>query len=333
MRTLLLKIIFTLVFAVCAGVFYLNHSIEQYLGSPLNLEHERELWVESGASLNGTLHKLQRQGVLSDIWKLKLFVKLNPDFKRIQKGVYELSVGDTPLDLVEKLYHGDVKEFAITLVEGKTIKEWKQEIEKAPRLVLPKGIFKQILVENGDNTQLPEGKFYPDTYHYTSATKLSTILAQSYQRMAKELDQVWSQRNKDIAVDSPYQLLILASIIEKETAKPEERNLISAVFNNRLKKRMRLQTDPTVIYGMGDRYQGNITKKDLREKTPFNTYRIKGLPPTPIAAPSLASLEAAAHPADVGYLYFVSKNDGSHIFSRTLREHNLAVNKYQRSKK
>ena len=333
MRVLLLKIIFTLVFAVCAGAFYLNHSIEQYLGSSLNLQNDRELWVESGASLNGTLQKLQRQGVLSDIWKLKLFVKLNPDFKRIKKGVYELSVGNTPLDLVEKLYHGDVKEFAITLVEGKTIKEWKQEIEKAPRLVLPEGVFKEVLVENGDDSQLPEGKFYPDTYHYTSATKLSTILAQSYQRMAKELEQVWSQRNKDIAVDSPYQLLILASIIEKETAKPEERNLISAVFNNRLKKRMRLQTDPTVIYGMGDRYQGNITKKDLREKTPFNTYRIKGLPPTPIAAPSLASLEAAAHPADVGYLYFVSKNDGSHIFSRTLREHNLAVNKYQRSKK
>ncbi len=333
MRKPLLKFILTFALAMAAGGFYLSHTIEQYISSPLNLKNDRELWVESGASLNGTLRKLERQGVLSNIWKIKLFVKINPQLKSIRQGVYQLSVGDTPLDLIEKLHQGDVKEFSLTLVEGKTIKEWKQEIKKAPRLILPDGVFNQVLKQNGDDSQLPEGKFFPDTYHYTSATRVSAILEQSYQRMNQELDRVWGRRNKDIAVVSPYQLLILASIIEKETAKPEERRLISAVFNNRLKKRMRLQTDPTVIYGMGDRYQGNITKKDLREKTPFNTYRIKGLPPTPIAAPSLASLEAAAHPADVGYLYFVSKNDGSHIFSMTLREHNLAVNKYQRSKK
>ena len=333
MKSLLLKLIIIIVVVVVAGGIYLNKSIERYVNSPLNLQSDRELWVESGASLHGTLRKLENQGVITDSWKLKLFVKLNPAYRNIQKGVYQLKVGETPLTLIDKLIEGDVKKYSLTLIEGMTITEWKQTIKKAPRLTLPDDVFTQVLLENGDDSKLPEGKFFPDTYHYTSATKVSTILEQSYTRMSKELEQVWQQRDRSIAVDTPYQLLILASIIEKETAQASERNLISAVFNNRLKKRMRLQTDPTVIYGMGDRYQGNITKKDLREKTAFNTYRIKGLPPTPIAAPSLASLEAAANPADVRYLYFVSKNDGSHIFSRTLREHNLAVNKYQRSKK
>lgn len=333
MKKLALKSIFTILFVAASGLFYLNQSIHQYVNSTLVLENDRELWVESGASLNGTLLKLERQGVISEIWKLKLFVKLNPEFKNIKQGLYQLTTDDTPLTLMEKLIQGDVKKFSITLIEGHTIKEWKNTIEQAPRLTLPDDVFTQVLANNGDDSGLPEGRFFPDTYHYTSATKVSSILDQSYKRMSQELERIWRQRDRNITVDTPYQLLILASIIEEETAKAEERTLISAVFNNRLKKRMRLQTDPTVIYGMGERYQGNITRKDLREKTPFNTYRIKGLPPTPIAAPSLASLEAAAHPADVSFLYFVSKNDGSHIFSNTLREHNLAVNKYQRSKR
>ena len=333
MKKLLFNIFFTVIVAGFSGLFYLKHSVESYVNSPLSIGQQRELWVETGASLNGTLLKLQRQGVLCDIWKLKLFIKLNPAYQKIQTGLYELNTAETPLSIMQKLVEGDVKKFSLTLIEGHSIKEWKQTIKNAPRLVLPKGIFVQVLENNGDQSGLPEGKFFPETYRYTSATKVEVLLEQSYKHMAEELQRIWEQRDKTVAVNSPYELLILASIIEKETAKPEERNLIAAVFNNRLKKRMRLQTDPTVIYGMGDRYQGNITKKDLREKTPFNTYRIKGLPPTPIAAPSLASLEAAAHPADASYLYFVSRNDGSHVFSKTLKEHNRAVNKYQRSKK
>ncbi|MBM7074036.1 endolytic transglycosylase MltG [Shewanella sp. 202IG2-18] len=333
MRKLLFKICFTFIITGFIGVFYVKNSIESYANSPLNIKQQRELWVEPGASINGTLLKLQRQGVISDIWKLKLFVKLNPVYQKIQTGLYELHTGDTPLLIMQKLVEGDVKKFKLTLIEGHTLKEWKQTIKKAPRMVLPKDIFVKVLEKYGDTSGLPEGKFFPETYNYTSTTKVQTLLEQSYNHMAEELKRVWDQRDKSVAVNSSYELLILASIIEKETAKPEERNLISAVFNNRLKKRMRLQTDPTVIYGMGDRYQGNITKKDLRTKTPFNTYRIKGLPPTPIAAPSLASIVAAAHPADVGYLYFVSRNDGSHVFSKTLKAHNRAVNTYQRSKK
>ncbi len=333
MKQLLFKFVFVLMLVSFSGVFYLQQAIDQYVSSPLNISQSRELWVEPGASLNGTLLKLERQGVLKDIWKLKLFVKLNPEYKSIQTGLYQLTVDETPLIMMQKMVEGAVKQFTLTLIEGHTIKEWKDTVKNSPKLALSDDVFQKVLVNNGDNSGLPEGKFFPDTYRYNYTTKVAAILDQSYKKMASELDRVWEQRDRNVAVNSPYQLLVLASIIEKETARADERKLISAVFNNRLKKRMRLQTDPTVIYGMGDRFQGNISKKDLREKTPFNTYRIKGLPPTPIAAVSLASLEAAAHPANVSYLYFVSKNDGSHVFSRTLKEHNRAVNKYQRSSK
>jgi len=219
------------------------------------------------------------------------------------------------------------------LIEGKTIAEWQQTLSTTEHLAKNTDDFNQVLLQNGDTSGLPEGKFYPETFHYHADDNLQTILNRSYTMMQLSLAQAWEGRDPDLALSSPYELLIIASIIEKETGKPKERDWVSAVFNNRLKKGMRLQTDPTVIYGMGERYKGNITRKDLREATAFNTYKIDGLPPTPIAAPSRASLFAAANPAKVNYLYFVSRNDGSHVFSSTLKAHNNAVNEFQRKRK
>ncbi|MBE8167485.1 MAG: endolytic transglycosylase MltG [Shewanella sp.] len=329
----LISVLITL-FIVSVGVsLFLYKSISDYIETPLKLNQPRELWVESGASLNGTLLKLQRQGALEDIWKLKVFIKFNSQYKSIKKGVYQLNVTDTPHSLLIKLQTGAVKNYSVTLIEGNTIEQWLNILKSRPRLNINDQVFSDILLAKGDNSGLPEGKFFPDTYLYTSSTNVNELLTQSYLKMELELEKAWKGRAKDIPLKSSYELLILASIIEKETGKAEERRLISAVFNNRLRKKMRLQTDPTVIYGMGDRYNGNITRKDLRERTAFNTYRIKGLPPTPIAAPSIASIQAAAHPSDASFIYFVSRNDGSHVFSTTLKEHNRAVNKYQRNKK
>ncbi|RLV61118.1 endolytic transglycosylase MltG [Parashewanella curva] len=319
--------------SVIATVLVVKQQVESYMKTPMKISEPRELWVERGASMNGTLNKLARQGDLIDVWKFKLYLKLYPEHQNLQKGVYQLTPKDTPLTLITKLNTGDVKKYRVTLIEGHTIQQWLALLQRQPRLEVDNDIFEQVLKLNGDTSGKPEGKFFPDTYQYTSSTKLLDILNQSYKKMQTELQKIWDNRAENVQVNSPYELLILASIIEKETAKPSERDVISAVFNNRLSKKMRLQTDPTVIYGMGERFKGNITRKDLREKTPFNTYRINGLPPTPIAAPSLASIQAAAHPADVNYLYFVSRNDGSHIFSRTLRQHNRAVNQYQRNRK
>ncbi|MGB0893561.1 MAG: endolytic transglycosylase MltG [Parashewanella sp.] len=332
-RVTILAVFISLLLIIAVGSYLVLYNIQQYVQQPLIVNEDRELWVESGASLNGTLLKLERQGVITQLWKLKAFVKMNPQFNKIRAGVYQISVTDTPLRLLDKLTKGEVKQYSITLLEGHTIKQWKQALVRAPKLKVADDIFEQVLSANGDNSGLPEGKFFPDTYHYTASTTVRTLLDQSYKKMSKQLDSAWQNRQVGLPLNNAYELLVLASIIEKETAVASERGLVSAVFINRLRKRMRLQTDPTVIYGMGDKYNGNITRKDLRTKTAFNTYRIKGLPPTPIAAPSLASLKAAANPADVPYLFFVAKDDGSHQFSITLKQHNRAVNRYQRNQK
>ncbi|MCE9678343.1 endolytic transglycosylase MltG [Shewanella sp. AS1] len=317
-----------------AGVllFWGYQSLISYGESSLKLNQSQELEVKRGGSLMQIAKGLEAQGIIQDSWKLKVLLKLHPELAHIRSGLYEITPDDTVNSLLEKLSSGKELVFSVTLIEGQTIKEWRALLQQQPRLTWQEDIFNQVLIAHGDNSGLPEGKFYPDTYHYVAGDDVKLVVEQSYLKMQAELDKAWQGRDKTIPLTSPYELLIMASIIEKETGKAEERPWISAVFTNRLRKKMRLQTDPTVIYGMGERYQGNITRKDLREATPFNTYRIKGLTPTPIAAPSGASLHAAAHPAEVDYLYFVSRNDGSHIFSNTLTEHNRAVDKYQRNR-
>ncbi len=308
-------------------------SLENFGNTPLTLSEAQEFEVPRGMHARALGKALSDKGLLPQGWQYDWYLRLHPEFAAIRQGVYQLEPGETPASLFAKLLSGKVKEFSITLVEGQSLREWQQKLTQAERLVWQDEAFLTVLKAEGDNSGLPEGKFFPDTYSYHADQSVAALLTQSYRKMQAELDAAWQAREPDLPLKSPYELLILASIIEKETGLAEERPLIAAVFINRLNKGMRLQTDPTVIYGMGERFNGNITRKDLQEATPFNTYKINGLPPTPIAAPGRAALMAAAQPADADYLYFVSRNDGSHVFSRTLAEHNRAVNQYQRRQK
>ncbi|WOT03797.1 endolytic transglycosylase MltG [Shewanella youngdeokensis] len=323
---------FTLLTIATVGGYWGYQSILAFGQSPLNTLNKLDLEIKRGTSFNQFSNILVEKTLIDDAWKLKLLVRLTPRLANIKSGLYEVSPQDTVNSLLEKLVSADEKSFSFTLIEGQTVKEWSLMLAQQQRLKFDLNVFNEVLKNNGDDSGLVEGKFFPETYHYRANATANHFIQTSYLKMQTELNKAWDTRQEGLPLKSPYELLILASIIEKETGQASERPWIAAVFINRLRKGMRLQTDPTVIYGMGERFNGNITRQDLREKTAFNTYRINGLPPTPIAAPSLAALNAAANPADVEYLYFVSKNDGSHIFSKTLSEHNRAVNKYQRNR-
>lgn len=323
----------TLLTLACLAGYWGYQTIIDYSQTPLGLTEPKELTIARGTSVNQLASQLEAEGVIQATWKLKWLLKFRPELAKIRTGLYEMAPSQTIVDLLNDLVAGKVKTFSLTLVEGKTIAEWEQQLASAPHLQLTPEVFSAVLMEQGDDSGLPEGKFFPDTYHYTAEADAKVLLTQSYKMMEQELAKAWAERVPGLPLKSSYEMLILASIVEKETGQAFERDQIAGVFINRLNLGMKLQTDPTVIYGMGDRFKGNITRKDLVEDTPFNTYRIFGLPPTPIAAPSKASLQAVSKPAKVSYLYFVSRNDGTHVFSSTLEEHNRAVDIYQRKKK
>lgn len=313
------------------ALYWVKLQIDDYVNNPLSINLVQELQVKPGMTVTAVIKELSSRGIVKNDWHFQGLLKLHPELAKIKAGLYEITVGENLSQLLQKLTQGQEKTFSLALVEGKTIKQWQQQLEQQPHLQFAKDSFAKVMAARGDKGN-PEGKFFPDTFHYTSGQSSEVLLTQSYVKMQQELNEIWKDRAPDLPLKNPYELLTLASIVEKETGLSTERDWVAAVFINRLRKGMRLQTDPTVIYGMGDNYKGNIRRKDLREKTPYNTYRINGLPPTPIAAPSRASLMAAAHPANVSYLYFVSRNDGSHVFSNTLQQHNQAVNKYQRNR-
>ncbi|MBT1445836.1 endolytic transglycosylase MltG [Shewanella sp. JM162201] len=325
--------VFSLALIGAGVVMWGMNALESYGKTPLNLQQERELDVVKGMNARTLGKELMKEGLLSEGWEFDWFLRLHPEYAGIRQGTYAIAPGDTLVDLFAKLLDGKVKDFSVTLVEGQTVREWSARLKTAARLNWQEDAFLAVLKAEGDSSGLPEGKFFPDTYSYHAGQSVTAMLTQSYRKMQQEIEAAWKARSSDSPLKSPYELLILASIIEKETGKADERPLIASVFINRIRLGMRLQTDPTVIYGMGERFNGNITRKDLQEDTPFNTYRIDGLPPTPIAAPGRAALMAAAVPAKADYLYFVSRNDGSHVFSKTLSEHNRAVNEYQRKQK
>ena len=305
------------------------------LEKPVALEEPLVFSVEHGTSFNGLAHELARQGLVSDSLWLRLYGRLKPKLTRIKAGDYELTPGMTPLDIVDSMVEGKVKLWAVQFIEGWTFAELRNALAKSDNLkkVTTDWTDQKIMEAVGAEGEHPEGWFFPDTYMFSSSETDLDILKRAYNRMTSLLELEWAERAKNLPYDTPYQALIMASIVERETGAPYEREQVAGVFVRRLQRGMRLQTDPTVIYGMGDKYDGRIRRRDLRTHTPYNTYRIDGLPPTPIALPGRDSIHAALHPDDGDAVYFVARGDGSHKFSKTLAEHQKAVRAFQLNRK
>ena len=287
--------------------------------------------VVAGSSLSRVAMELSKAGYLSSPTLFKLWARLQGAENRIQTGEYELSAGITPAQLLDKIVRGDSVQYRITLVEGWTFQQALEALWSAEniRSSLNNSSPTEIAQRMNLDYENPEGLLYPDTYFYTKGTLDIELLLRANERLDTVLSQAWESRLGALPYANSYEALTMASIIEKESASNSERALIAGVFVARLDLGMRLQSDPTTIYGMGDRYVGNIRRADLLEQTPYNTYRIDGMPPTPIALSGKESIVAALNPSASDYLYFVARVDGSHQFSRTLEEHNAAVREHQ----
>jgi UPF0755 protein len=309
---------------------------ERLTTSPLNLDETVLFTISPGDTIQGISHDFIMQGWLeAPEYFLPLYARYHQQAHRIQAGEYALTPEMTIPEVIELFVSGKVILNSFTIVEGTTVKELLTQLHQTDRIQttltlteLP-ALMKELGWEKGE----AEGWFLPETYHFPSNTSDKAFLSRAFKQMQSVLEKEWQDRAEDLPYTSPYEALIMASIIEKETGIAEERSEIAGVFVRRLQKGMRLQTDPTVIYGMGERYDGNIRRKDLRTDTPYNTYTRHGLPPTPIALPSQAAIHAALHPKAGNTLYFVATGkEGRHVFSSTLQEHNKAVRKYQLKK-
>lgn len=329
-----LKLIIFMSAVAVAAAIYLLYQINTAFHSTVKVTTPQLLTISSGQYANGVVDDLANRSILSRPFFVKLALKLEPEFANIKKGTYELRFGMTVRELFDAMINSDEKTFYVSLVEGLRWKDWLLILNNNQYLTPSNYTDEQWLALLGEDVpgNALEGWLLPDTYQHTLNTKVEEIVRRAHQQMRDFLDLAWQSRDLDLPLNSPYEALILASIIEKETAVASERPRIAGVFTNRLRLNMRLQTDPTVIYGLGDDFDGNITRRDLRGATAYNTYVIKGLPPTPIAMPSRESIEAALHPLETDELYFVAKGDGSHQFSETLEQHNQAVRTYQLKK-
>ncbi|AJC66768.1 endolytic transglycosylase MltG [Dickeya zeae] len=306
--------------------------IQHFAVSPLIIKQETIFTLPAGTNREGLQALLTEQHIIDDSHWFPWLLQLEPELATFKAGTYRLTPAMTVRDMLVLLASGKEAQFSVRFVEGSRLKEWLETLKSAPYLrhtledKTPQEIAEAIGLKDKPN---PEGWFYPDTYLHTAGMSDKSILQRAHQRMTKILNDVWTARDEGLPYKSPEELLVMASLIEKETAINEERPLVASVFINRLRVGMRLQTDPTVIYGMGESYNGVITRSALEAATPYNTYVISGLPPTPIAMPGKASLEAAAHPAKTSYLYFVADGKGGHTFTSNLNDHNRAVQAYR----
>ena len=319
-----------LVASLVLGWFWQSYT--QYQDTATNFSGgEKTFVIKPGATISSVVNNLISQGIISDRSRFMWMVKHDDKARNIQAGEYIISPDMTPKTIWTNFVNGKVKQHAFTVVEGWTFKQMMVAISGSEKLkhTLKGKTPKQIMKILGHENEHPEGRFLPDTYHFPAGMSDKAFLKRAYKAMQAVLSEHWPKRDKDLPYKTPYEALIMASIVEKETGIASERKKIAGVFVRRLKKRMRLQTDPTVIYGLGEKYDGNLRKRDLKKDNPYNTYRRKGLPPTPIALPGKAAILAALHPAQGDELYFVAKGDGSHHFSATMEEHNRAVRKYQ----
>ena len=288
--------------------------------------------LKHGSSLRAVSQQLVQEGVLREPWSFILLVRGSGMDQEIKAGNYQFESGLTPLNLFHMITNGDVAQTGITFIEGWNFRQIRDALNKQEGLrhLSMARSDTEIIRDIGAGESNPEGLFFPDTYYFTADMSDLDILKRAYLTMQNKLASMWATRADGLPYQTPYQALIMASIVEKETGNGEERPLIAGVFINRLRLNMRLQTDPTVIYGMGEAFDGNLRKQDLLADTRYNTYTRNGLPPTPIAMPGAAAIEAALHPAMTKALYFVGKGDGRHLFSATLEDHNRAVARYQK---
>jgi UPF0755 protein len=329
---ILLKIflpIFLLLATAAGGMWWWANKPLSLRNSPLDFR------VTAGSSLRSAIAQMREAGIDVEPTLLAMLARLNRADTAIKAGSYAVKTGITPAQLIDKLLKGKVTQGELTLVEGWTFRQWRGRMDNHPDLNHEtRGLSEaQIIAQLGLNIKSLEGQLFPDTYLFDKQSTDLELLARANRAMLRKLDSEWVQRAADLPYRTPDEALIMASIIEKETGREADRNLVAAVFVNRLRKGMLLQTDPTVIYGLSDNFDGNLRKRDLLNDTPYNTYTRRGLPPTPIAMPGQASLRAALNPASSEALYFVARGDGSSHFSQTLDEHNNAVNRYQKGGK
>lgn len=326
---------------ILSGVgFWGYQKLTEFVHTPVNVTQDQLLTIERGTTGSKLAALLEQEKILEHADLLPWLLKLQPQLNKVKAGTYSLTGVKTLQDLLDMINSGKEAQFSVKFIEGKTFKEWRKNLENAPHLkqTLQGKTDKEIMAlldipavaKAVDEWNNMDGWLYPDTYNYTPNSTDLELLKRSTTRLQKALDKAWNERDENLPLADPYQMLILASIVEKETGIAEERPQVASVFINRLKANMKLQTDPTVIYGMGESYTGNIRKKDLETITPYNTYMIEGLPPTPIAMVSESALQAVAHPAKTDFYYFVADGSGGHKFTRNLNEHNKAVQEYLR---
>lgn len=324
-----------IVSAFVAGWYWNEYNI--YLQTPLSLsESEHIFTVKKGERVRHIAENLYQQKLTRHPEYFRLYARLSKQAAKIKAGEYSLKPGMTVVDVVALFVSGKVNQYSLTIVEGTTVKEALEYINNDPNLIktadfsAPFDIKTKAILAKKLNSQYSnfEGLIYPDTYNFPKGTSDLQFLKRAYDVMQKVLAQEWQKREKNTPLKTPYEALILASIVEKESGVSSERSEIAGVFIRRMNKKMRLQSDPTIIYGMGERYKGNIRRKDINEKTAYNTYQISRLPPTPIAIPGREAIHAVLHPDKGKSLYFVADGSGGHVFSKNLKEHNRAVKKY-----
>ncbi len=311
---------------------WVSADFRQSVDAPLALTKSTSFRIEQGEGVMAVGRRLKARGILAEPFWFECLAYRRGDGAALRYGDYEINRGMTARSLLDMFVAGRVRQQPVTLIEGWSFSQVRSALLKHPTLKHHLGGLSDeaVMAQMGAPGLSPEGRFFPDTYFVGKHTSDLDILQKAYDKMKGLLDHEWHERAPTLPLTSSTEALVLASIIEKETARPEERPAIAGVFIRRLQQGMRLQTDPTVIFGMGELYRGNIRREDLRRDTPYNTYTRNGLPPTPIALAGRKALHAALHPAEGNSLYFVAKGDGTHVFSSTLTEHERAVDQYQR---
>lgn len=335
MRRVFLKALPLLLLLAVLFALVIWRGLNIWMDAPLRLPENGVVYeVPAGAGVHAVFSDFERLGFVHSAEPMRWYLRVYRKPYRVNAGEYQLQRGDTPRKVLAILAAGKVVQYTVTFPEGWSLQQMLESLKAQTHLkqTLSEASSLALLLGLPEGSSI-EGWLLPETYHYHKGLSDLDILKMAHTNMQSTLQRLWDNRAENLPYETPYEALIMASLVEKETGVPEERAAIAGVFVRRLQKNMRLQTDPAVIYGLGERYQGNLTRAHLREPGPYNTYLNKGLPPTPIAMPGAAAIEAALHPADGEALYFVAKGDGSHVFSATLVEHEASVQEYQVQKR